>query len=198
MFINCSAYPSVCVITRDIPWRIFSLRHSGLLIEVSNWVFIISGHHLRPSPIPPKSHPPCRLKSPKCIVHGVTLKQLTRETASVCTCVCARACVFEHECGPRLSLWPFLLDTVCGVEGVDSCGTPDSSWESMRLWPPSQPPRCVFGESRGEYMNCVWVCDIVAFISVERCLLWETFGSLKFVLIWILWIDSGFRATVQS
>lgn len=25
------------------------------------------------------------------------------------------------------------LDTVCVVEGVDSCGTPDSSWESMNL-----------------------------------------------------------------
>lgn len=50
MFINCYAHSSVWVITRRIPLRFFLPDRT--LIEVSDWVFIISGHHLCPSQIP--------------------------------------------------------------------------------------------------------------------------------------------------
>lgn len=107
-----------------------------------------------------------------------------------------RVCL-EHECGPkqaeRCNFFFFspLLHTVCGVEGVDSCGTPDSSWESTNLWPPSQLPCCVFLERVEGIIWILYECGTHASISGEVILGEKMCSEMLFNLLWRILIGLG-------
>lgn len=154
MFINCCAHPSVWVITWGVLRGMFWPDRT--LIEVSDWVFfMISARHLRPRPTSPISSPPCRLRCPN--MFG---SRCDTETAHP----------WEHtNVAPEQTRLRGLFfswrHTVCALEGVDSCRTPDSSWESTRLWPPSQLPTvCVWREQKR-----MWVCGIHTSNCVPEC-----------------------------
>lgn len=108
-----------------------------------------------------------------------------------------RVCL-EHECGPkqaeRCNFFFFfspLLHTVCGVEGVDSCGTTDSSWESTNLWPPSQLPCCVFLERVEGIIWILYECGTHASISGEVILGEKMCSEMLFNLLWRILIGLG-------
>lgn len=108
-----------------------------------------------------------------------------------------RVCL-EHKCGPkqaeRCNFFFFfspLLHTVCGVEGVDSCGTPDSSWESTNLWPPSQLPCCVFLERVEGIIWILYECGTRTSISGEVILGEKMCSEMLFNLLWRILIGLG-------
>lgn len=61
------------------------------------------------------------------MVHGVTQKQVTHGTAG------AEHTNVAPEQTRLRGLFFSWRHTVCALEGVDSCRTPDSSWESTEL-----------------------------------------------------------------
>lgn len=86
-----------------------------------------------------------------------------------------------------------LLHTVCGVEGVDSCGTPDSSWESTNLWPPSQLPCCVFLERVEGIIWILYECGTHASISGEVILGEKMCSEMLFNLLWRIDVNQIFN-----
>lgn len=107
-------------------------------------------------------------------------------------------------CVPWTQMWPQtgwemqfffffspLLHTVCGVEGVDSCGTLDSSWESTNLWPPSQLPCCVFLERVEGIIWILYECGTRTSISGEVILGEKMCSEMLFNLLWRILIGLG-------
>lgn len=139
----------------------------------SNWSLKLSLHDIRSpsaSEPNPQSHLPCRLKSPKCAVHGVTQKQQTRGTASVCACVYVTALNMnvaprqpERPFSPGYSVWCWRCWQLCDARqqlGKHEALTSLSATYSV----------CLKRVEQSVWMS-VWVCDIHVSICVEQCLI---------------------------
>lgn len=165
MFINCYAYPSVWVITRGKSTGIY------FALQDSNWSLELSLHDIwspSASESNPQSHLPCRLKSPKCMVHDVTQKQLTHGAASVCVRVRARVVSLNMNVAPDWLRGLFFFFFFFPGYSV-------RPWRCWQLWDARQQLgkhgaltslsatycACVRLErAEREYMNCAWVCVI--------------------------------------